>query len=204
MFWSSKLKSSSGDRADAASHRVAGEQNSDPSQCGPAYDRQLHHPVANTQSVSPDFAEPAGQPCAPHCGKPQGTDDEPHRGKPNLERALNALLLTWARVARPAPGSTAKELAIALCRALQAQPELIGVRVYEQWINGTICSSARPSAWKGRRPTRAFFTNSKGKCPTNVMTCSSWASRGRPSRPIECLIRTRPWLPLSDEMGKRA
>ena len=150
------------------------------------------------------FAEPAGQPFAPHCGKPQRTDDEPHRGKPNLERALNALLLTWARVARPAPGSTAKELAIALCRALQAQPELIGVRVYEQWINGTICSSARPSAWKGRRPTRAFFTNSKGKCPTNVMTCSSWASRGRPSRPIECLIRTRPWLPLSDEMGKRA
>jgi hypothetical protein len=51
-----------------------------------------------------------------------------------VESAGRAVVSAWAQAARPAPTPSAKELAIAFRRDLQAQPELVGVRVLEDWI----------------------------------------------------------------------
>jgi hypothetical protein len=58
---------------------------------------------------------------------------------------LNALPLTWARAANGERPS-AEELAVAFRCALQAHPELIGVRVHEHWIRQNyplFCASLR-------------------------------------------------------------
>jgi hypothetical protein len=48
---------------------------------------------------------------------------------------LDALAETWAHAAYGTKHST-KELAVAFLRALQAQPELVGVRLHGKWIKG--------------------------------------------------------------------
>jgi hypothetical protein len=147
MWWSSKSRPSAGN--DGSGHSVA-EQNSElMPQGGTPIDRHMEHPVAHIQTVLTDFVRlstSAAEPFHPHCGTPKPSGDNPHcgasfpdnggspRGKPDLARAasaLDALASTWDR---PVSGPSARELAIAFRCALQACPELVGVRLAEFWI----------------------------------------------------------------------
>jgi hypothetical protein len=189
-------------------HSVAGQESPEPP-----------HPVGDFHSVSPDFPGVAGQPFDPHCGKPEQTDDGPYRGasspetgassrgKPDLERAnstLNTLPLTWARTAYGERAS-AKELAIAFRRALQVQPELVGIRVHEHWIRQNyplFCASLRvdwPPPYNDflhelekEMPRKRLDLRPKGMPRQTFMTY-------RVPDPNETAV-----VVLSDEMRKRA
>jgi hypothetical protein len=124
MLWSRKSKPSPVKSAQLHCHTVGEET-----------DPHAGHPVGDFHSVSPDFAEVAGQQFPPRCGNPEPTGDEAPCGEeteltPNM---LDALASAWTRAAH-GHEVTAKELAIAFRRSVEAHPELIGLPFRSDWI----------------------------------------------------------------------
>jgi hypothetical protein len=91
--------------------------------------------VGDIHSVSPDFAEDAGQPLPPHCGIPEPTADDPQCGEKNdpARAALDDLALAWGQAAHEHQ-ATANALASAFRRSVEAHPGLKGLPIRSDWI----------------------------------------------------------------------